>query len=237
MGKPEDTYAGRASYSARDDLLELLDEWAVYPNRVLDIGCGTGLMGQRMLRRGAREVWGIEPQERAFATASGRLSRVTNSTFPCAGLTGEHFDLVVMADVLEHTADPWGVLCMVPQLLTDAGEVLISVPNVSHVNVIAALIRGRWTYTDEGLLDRTHLRFFTPRTTIDLIEGAGLQVVRRFDHKLEGKRLLRWPAALLRPVLPHLTTLHVVTLSRASTGAGISNDVEKAGVPLAGSTM
>jgi len=223
VDEAEDKYADGARYCARDDLLVLLDEWGVYPDRVLDIGCGTGLMGQRMLRRGARDVWGIEPQQRAFATANRRLSRVINSTFPCPGLAGEHFDLVVMADVLEHTVDPWGILRLVPPLLTDAGMVLISLPNVSHVNVIAQLARGRWTYSQEGLLDRTHLRFFTPSTTMDLIEGAGLHVVRRFDQRLEGRRRLRWPAALLRPVFPHLTTLHVVTLSRASTGTAASS--------------
>ncbi len=215
MGETEDSYAGSALYGRRDDLLRLLDEWKVYPDRVLDIGCGTGLLGEQLLWRGAREVWGVEPQRGAFEVASRRLSRVVNSAFPSKDLAGEHFDLVVLADVLEHMVDPWGVLAQVPALFTNVGEVLISVPNVSHLSIVAELLRGRWTYAEQGLLDRNHLRFFTPRTTVGLIDGAGLHIVR-CHAKQGGRRRHRWPAALLRPAFPHLATFQLVTLSRAA---------------------
>ena len=70
-------------------------------------------------------------------------------------------DCLVFGDVLEHLVDPWAVLARLARLVCDGGQILACIPNVQHYSVIVSLLRGKWDYQDEGLLDRTHLRFFT----------------------------------------------------------------------------
>jgi hypothetical protein len=90
--------------------------------------------------------------------------------------TSERFKQVVLADVLEHMVDPWSALDhVVKDLLDGGGRVIVSLPNVRHWRVIASLLlRGHWRYVDEGILDRTHLRFFTAAEARLLLVGAGL---------------------------------------------------------------
>jgi 2-polyprenyl-3-methyl-5-hydroxy-6-metoxy-1,4-benzoquinol methylase len=210
-----DRYGQHARYSARPELLDFLDSWGVNPRRVLDVGCGSGLIGERLLARGAAEVWGIEPSSEAAQTARTRLSHVLESTFPCATVEGETFDLVVMADVLEHLTDPWAALSHVRELLNADGHLFLSMPNVSHLSVVLALLRGTWDYTDEGLLDRTHMRFFTPRTTRTLVEGAGLVVTRSDSLRLRtGTRGYLAIESVLARLVPHLAVYQCVMLAR-----------------------
>ena len=85
-------------------------------------------------------------------------------------------DCLIFGDVLEHMVDPWAVLARLAGWVRDGGQVLACIPNVQHYSVIVGLLRGSWTYQDEGLLDRTHLRFFTLEGVQDLFARAGLSV-------------------------------------------------------------
>jgi SAM-dependent methyltransferase len=85
-------------------------------------------------------------------------------------------DCVIFADVLEHVVDPWGALRLWQQALKPGGTVVISLPNASHREVMSELVQGRLRYKDAGVLDRTHLRFFTRETAIELVEQAGLRI-------------------------------------------------------------
>src|SRR5204863_1150032 len=89
---------------------------------------------------------------------------------------GPVVDCLVCGDVLEHMADPWGVLARLSRWVRDGGQVLACIPNVQHYSVLVDLLRGRWEYREEGLLDRTHLRFFTFAGVQDLFTRAGLHV-------------------------------------------------------------
>jgi hypothetical protein len=86
------------------------------------------------------------------------------------------YEAIVYGDVLEHLSDPLGVLLKLDQALTPGGVVVISVPNVAHVWVRLSLLVGRFDYVSRGILDRSHLRFFTRRTLLDLVGAAGLEV-------------------------------------------------------------
>lgn len=88
------------------------------------------------------------------------------------------FDAVVCADVLEHLPDPVPVLARVRSWISPGGRLFVSVPNVANVAVRLSLLAGRFEYADRGILDRTHLRFFTRRSARRLVEGAGFRIVR-----------------------------------------------------------
>jgi 2-polyprenyl-3-methyl-5-hydroxy-6-metoxy-1,4-benzoquinol methylase len=122
------------------------------------------------------------------------------------------FDFVVLGDVLEHLADPWEALRLVRGLLSPGGVAVVSVPNVAAWPVRLGLLAGSFEYRDFGILDRTHLRFFTRATARELVESAGFAVEReRFVH-------LERPPGPLRRRLPLVTSVIDRTLARALPG-------------------
>jgi 2-polyprenyl-3-methyl-5-hydroxy-6-metoxy-1,4-benzoquinol methylase len=161
----------------RAEIVPLVPQGAV---RVLDVGCAYGGFGATLKEvRPGVEVWGIEPAQRAAGEAAARLDRVIVGHYPQDIPPQEHFDCVVFNDVLEHTLDPWEVLRQTNDILAPAGAVVASIPNVRHWAVVWSLLRaGRWTYRDSGLLDRTHLHFFTRQSMIELFETTGYHVAR-----------------------------------------------------------
>jgi 2-polyprenyl-3-methyl-5-hydroxy-6-metoxy-1,4-benzoquinol methylase len=144
---------------------------------VLDIGCAFGGFGAALKRaRPGIEVWGIEPNREAAQAARTRLDVVVEGRFP-EEAPDRQFDCLVFNDVLEHVAYPWDTLRAATQFLTPSGTIVAAIPNVRHFSVIVPLVlRGRWEYRDSGILDRTHLRFFTRRSMIQLFESSGLCV-------------------------------------------------------------
>lgn len=148
--------------------------------RVLDVGCATGYLGEALMDQGCR-VSGVEYDPEAADRAGAVLDEVLVADLESADLV-EHFgagsfDVVVFGDVLEHLRDPARVLRACVPLLSDKGSVVISIPNVAHASLRLALLQGRWTYSDRGLLDRTHVQLFTRRTLLDMITSAGLVAV------------------------------------------------------------
>ncbi len=146
---------------------------------VLDAGCGFATTAQRIREAGNR-VWGIESDPDAAAVARERIDHVVQADLQDIGAIGaQRFDVIIFADVLEHLAWPIGVLKQYVSLLKPNGSVIISLPNVGLWSVRFGLMFGRFQYDDSGVLDRTHLRFFTRRTALEMIRAAGLEPVRR----------------------------------------------------------
>jgi len=125
-------------------------------------------------------VTGVELDPEAARAAARDLRRVVVADLDRVSLAGsvgpETFDVVVLADVLEHLKDPGSVLREAALMLAPGGRVVLSVPNVGHGSLRLALLQGRWNYTDTGLLDRTHRHFFTRQTLLELVTSAGLVV-------------------------------------------------------------
>jgi 2-polyprenyl-3-methyl-5-hydroxy-6-metoxy-1,4-benzoquinol methylase len=148
--------------------------------RVLDVGCGSGLLGERLREQG-NTVWGIDAADDIAQLATRRLDRFIMADI-CDGarirelLGDERFDAIVFADVLEHLPDPVGTLRGYLGFLAPGGTVLVSVPNIAVWNVRAGLLLGRFQYTATGTLDRTHLRFFTRANLYRALAEAGLRV-------------------------------------------------------------
>jgi 2-polyprenyl-3-methyl-5-hydroxy-6-metoxy-1,4-benzoquinol methylase len=146
---------------------------------VLDVGCGLGGFGYALRRVDpTRTIWGIETDPGAAERAAPHYDKVLVGPFPDV-LAGHDaaFDCLVFNDVLEHLVDPWTALGAGVRRLSPGGTVLASIPNVRFVGTVLGLVlRGDWSYADTGVLDRTHLRFFTRKTAVSLFRGCGLDV-------------------------------------------------------------
>nr|NLI51563.1 class I SAM-dependent methyltransferase [Propionibacterium sp.] len=148
---------------------------------VLDVGCASGGFARTLrgvLGEGVRIV-GVEAVPAAARRARAELDDVIEGFFPTA-LEGrvERYDLICFNDVLEHMVDPWDALALAHQWLSPSGTVLASIPNVQYGPHLQAVLAGRWEYTDTGILDRTHLRFFTRASMLAMFAHAGYAVER-----------------------------------------------------------
>jgi len=136
--------------------------------RVLDVGCATGYLAAELSARRC-EVVGIEPDPDSAAQAERSCERVVVGSFESAEDRAQipgTFDFVIFGDVLEHLVDPWEALRASRALLSAGGAVVVSLPNVAAWPVRLGLLAGHFEYANVGLLDRTHLRFFTRRTPV-----------------------------------------------------------------------
>ncbi|MGV8849463.1 MAG: methyltransferase domain-containing protein [Propionibacteriaceae bacterium] len=146
---------------------------------VLDVGCASGYLAKVLKDRGCR-VSGIEYVPEEAEKARPLLEKLVIDDLMDIDMVGEFgaasFDKIVFGDVLEHLPDPLAVLRKSVPLLRPGGNIIISLPNVAHGSLRLALLQGRWNYTPTGLLDATHLRFFTRETLQELLSDAGLLV-------------------------------------------------------------
>jgi 2-polyprenyl-3-methyl-5-hydroxy-6-metoxy-1,4-benzoquinol methylase len=193
---------------------KLLLETVREGDEVLDVGCWAGATGRLLSRELHATVDGVEPDSEVVDLAAALLRSVVNERVEDA-LQGQlgpassaSYDSLVFLDVLEHLEDPWMVLRSAHRLLRPGGRIAVSVPNVAHWSVRKELLLGRWRYADNGLLDRTHLRFFTRETARSLLDDAGWRIT------WEGASVDRLP---LLPSYPRLWPV----LERAPTVFGV----------------
>ena len=167
----------------RHDLIQMIEGNG---NKILDVGCGEGQTGWFLKKSGkAREVVGIELNEDAAKRAEGRLDKVIHGDVEKLALpfqTG-YFDYIIFGDVLEHLSDPWNTLKRLKRHLSSSGFAVASIPNIAYWEILKDLIFfDKWAYIDAGILDRTHLRFFTEKSLIDLFEGSGFEIKELIHH-------------------------------------------------------
>jgi len=211
----------------RPDIQALVPDQA---SRVLDVGCAGGALAAALKARGVLHVAGVERHPEAAAQARGRLDVLVEGDILSVRLPfapGE-FDLIVFADVLEHLPDPEAALRRYLPYLAPQGRLLVSVPNLRFYLVLLRLLCDRWAYTDAGIRDRTHLRIFTRRSLIALLEGCGLRVerltrnYRLFEDQSRmgrpGALLSRLVRASLAPLLfPDLMAFQYLVLARRAS--------------------
>lgn len=182
--------------------------------QVLDLGCGSGAIGRFLARRGDDAVIDgltLNTEEAALAAPHYRRVEVANldHTDLAVLFAGNRYDTIICADVLEHTCHPERVLAGCRSLLTDSGRLLISIPNVSYSGLIAELMAGEFRYRPEGLLDETHLRFFTRNTLIRFLveNGWALDSLKTIQRPLPESEFRIAFDALPPPVAQHLLAL------------------------------
>jgi 2-polyprenyl-3-methyl-5-hydroxy-6-metoxy-1,4-benzoquinol methylase/glycosyltransferase involved in cell wall biosynthesis len=160
-------------------LLELIEN---APARALDVGCFCGGSGRFLKRRfPGCQVIGVEMLERAAAIAAEVYDHVHVGTleqldFEQAGLKPGSFDVIIAADVLEHLFNPWQALLRLRPLLTPRGSLYVSLPNARNLKLMSELGRGRFDYEGAGILDVTHVRFFTRATAVEMLQQTGFVV-------------------------------------------------------------
>lgn len=157
--------------------------------RALEIGCGTGATMAELRRRGTRFAVGVEIDQAAADQARPEFDHLFVSAVEAAPfetvIAPASLDAVFCLDVLEHLVDPWAVVKRVSPLLAPGGRLYISLPNVRNWKFVARLFwLGDFDYRDSGILDRTHLRFFTRKTASELATCGGLSLVAAVDARV-----------------------------------------------------
>jgi 2-polyprenyl-3-methyl-5-hydroxy-6-metoxy-1,4-benzoquinol methylase len=186
--KPEDYFV-----QTRPEMLSFIPKNA---KRILEIGCASGLFGAQLKRDLKAEVWGVETDNDTSAVAREKLDHVlVGDIFQLMeDLPDRYFDCLVFNDVLEHLVDPFAVLLRMKGKIAQDGVVVCSIPNVRFFYILKNfLISKQWKYEDAGIMDKTHLRFFTKNSIIDMFNTLGYRVL-----KIEGINGIRsWKFSLI----------------------------------------
>lgn len=167
---------------------------------ILDVGCGAGDNARALIARGAT-VHGVTASADELAIAADVMARVTLADVESwnADYTPASFDAILLSHVLEHLVDPRRVIARLLPLLRDGGRMYVAVPNIAFWQQRLRVLRGIFRYEDGGIMDRTHLRFFTYNTAQELLAVPGLRVV---DASVTGSA----PLKPLRGIFPSLAS-------------------------------
>ena len=193
----------------------MLEFIPTHAKRVLDIGCAEGAFSLLVKEARGAEVWGIELDVVAATRAQEKIDTVLAGDI--AGLIERlpkvYFDCIVCNDVLEHLVDPYTVLSTLKERLAPNGVIVFSLPNVRHFgNLKNLLIKKDWRYENEGILDKTHLRFFTEKSIRRMFADLGYELIA-----MRGLRPIRsWKFALL-----NMLTLGLLSDARYLQFAGV----------------
>jgi len=166
--------------NTREEMLAFLPQDA---KTILDVGCADGSFSKIIKEKNNAEVWGIEYMPEEAKKASTKIDRVF--TGPCEDnideLPDNYFDAIYFNDILEHLVDPYMVLEKIITKLSKNGVVISSIPNMRYHSALKKLIFSKdWKYADHGIMDKTHLRFFTKKSIFNMYKDAGYDVI---EHK------------------------------------------------------
>jgi 2-polyprenyl-3-methyl-5-hydroxy-6-metoxy-1,4-benzoquinol methylase len=180
----------------RENMVRFIPESATH---ILEVGCASGMFGEKIKARQQVFYWGIEPDIAAAEVAKTKLDKVTVGFFDHHFDAAEmKFDCVVFNDVLEHMEDPWGALKLACSLLKNGGVVVASIPNFLYWPSLKGIIFGKdWKYQDSGTLDRTHLRFFTRKSMIRMFNECGCEIANMEGINVYKSRLFKIANSLL----------------------------------------
>ncbi|HPG41022.1 MAG TPA: class I SAM-dependent methyltransferase [bacterium] len=147
-------------------------------SKLLDVGCSAGTLGGYLIANKNCRVYGVDNNPQAINLAAAVLTAVAvmnigSDPFP---FRGELFDIIIFGDVLEHLTDPQSVLMQFQDYLAPGGYMIVSLPNIANIIIRLKLLFGKWEYKEYGIMDATHLRFFTRQSSIDMFNKAGLQI-------------------------------------------------------------
>lgn len=171
---------GKYYFNNRPEMLEFFPEDA---KTVLDVGCGQGTFVKQIKDEYHTETWGIEYME----THGEKAKKVLDKVFigECEkfidDLPNDYFDVIYFNDVLEHLIDPYMVLENIKNKLTKKGIIISSIPNIRYHSALKSLVLNKdWKYQESGVMDHTHLRFFTKKSIRRMYENLGFKII---SHK------------------------------------------------------
>ncbi|MCE5340394.1 MAG: class I SAM-dependent methyltransferase [Planctomycetaceae bacterium] len=162
----------------REDMLKYIPQDV---KKTLEIGCGCGGFSALVKRRYGAESWGIEIEEKAAKEAAKKLDKVINSDVSesLRSVPDNYFDCIILFDIVEHLVDPYSMLDALKVKLSKTGVIVTSIPNVRYwSNFKEFVLKGNWDYKDQGIMDKTHLRFFTRKSNIKMFKNLNFQVLQ-----------------------------------------------------------
>ncbi|AFL81692.1 Methionine biosynthesis protein MetW [Aequorivita sublithincola DSM 14238] len=208
----------------RQDLLKYIEGKS---NIVLDVGCALGINGKFLLDSNiADQVYGIE-----YDFGMARQAEKFNTKVFCGDLndasfiesilnSNNSFDYIIFGDILEHLFDPLKVLAELKSMLKPHGTIIISVPNIGHIELfIQIFIKGTWPKNERGIFDKTHLRWFTRKDVFSLAGSANLEVIK-YERKFRARDAIgsrfTWKTKLLKLINKDLVTFqHIIVCKHA----------------------
>jgi 2-polyprenyl-3-methyl-5-hydroxy-6-metoxy-1,4-benzoquinol methylase len=163
---------------------------------VLDVGCHTGILADALKQFNNAKVVGIDTDAAALSIARAKMKDALLLNIEETGWETvlvqqgwKNFDVILFGDVLEHTREPEAILTAAKKLLKPGGRIVVSIPNIANLRVRIGLLFGHFAYADSGILDRTHLRFFTRTSGRQMIERCGYRVT---ETDVAGYSLPHW---------------------------------------------
>jgi len=173
---------------ARPEVVNTIINNKLPTGKVLEIGCAGGATGKNLKEQLPVQTYvGIDISPEAAEIAKNHLDRVIVANIEETDLASEYglrpgeFDLLLALDVLEHLYDPWDILAELSFYVKPGGHIVASIPNIQNITIVQDLIKGNWQYQDAGILDSTHLRFFTLETVKKMFNGAEL-TIKSIEH-------------------------------------------------------
>jgi 2-polyprenyl-3-methyl-5-hydroxy-6-metoxy-1,4-benzoquinol methylase len=202
-------------YGANDNE-DVLRGLGAISGRLLDVGCGEGSWAPRLREAGARELVALDPSIEAIARASERYDAAVAGTIEGASLDelgGVPFDVLIVADVLEHLVDPWQALRTLRSWAAPGALLAVSVPNMRFYRLVGNLVaRGEFEYERYGVRDWTHLRWFTRRSLARMLDASDWEPQRWVTSSTLKGRLL---AKLSEPLANDFLRQQLTVVARA----------------------
>jgi len=208
----------------RREILELVPTSA---KKILDLGCGTGELGKALKKRQPCHVTGIELNKEAVEIAKKNLDicLCDNLNRYDPAFVDRKYDCIILADILEHLVQPWQVFKKFAQVLEEKGTVIASIPNIAHPWVISQLRKGLFRYELAGLLDVTHLRFFTKTTIFQMFCRAGLKITKITPWPNE-KNPIQYHVTAKKPALKFREAIATVLILSHNTWSFTKQTIE-----------
>lgn len=187
--------------SNQNDSHSILANHAIGSKRILDVGCGVGYIGRTLKKQQDCIIDGIDADEVALkiadkyydSTALVKIEDETDKAYQLFLKDPTKYDCIVCGDILEHLKNPGEFLSVLASKLTSNGKILVSIPNVAHIDVIANLIDERFNYAETGILDNTHLRFWTESSFYDFVKNINEHYHVSLSPKLIAKTIVEHP--------------------------------------------
>lgn len=193
---------------------------------ILDVGCATGVNGQFLKDKNiAKEVIGIEMDPMMAKEAQKKIDRIIVGNIEHSTVISEleerKFDFILLGDVIEHLYNPWEVLNKLIAFLSENGKIIISVPNIQHIELfINVYLKGEWPYNDRGIFDKTHLRWFTYKNILKLEEICDLKIEKiERKYRFRDRKGAEFPlyGKVLKKLFPSVFTFQYIVIAKKTS--------------------
>ncbi len=205
-----DSYFGRV----RDDMLQYIPKQS---KKTLEFGCGHGGFSSLIKERLGAETWAVEIDEASAKTAAAKLDKVicADAHQALTQLPDNSFDCIIFFDILEHLVNPYSLLSDVKAKLSPGGVVVASIPNIRYYRAFAEYVfGGDWKYRQHGIMDKTHLRFFTRKSIIRMFDELDFEILTIDGIHPTSSRTYRILNILLAGTLSDVRYKHFAVVAR-----------------------